>query len=124
MQSSTTTKLFLIVAVFALSLYLLYPTYQLSMMDDAEKAALEKEDQNAIIDLKSKSVNLGLDLQGGMHVILEVDVKELLSQLAKNKNEVFLESLEKTANEVLESDEDFITVFNRNLTESGGRLVR
>jgi preprotein translocase subunit SecD len=117
-------KLFLIVAVFALSLYLLYPTYQLSMMDDAEKADLEKEDRNAIIDLKSKSVNLGLDLQGGMHVILEVDVKELLSQLAKNKNEVFLEALEKTANEVLESDEDFITVFNLNLTESGGRLVR
>jgi preprotein translocase subunit SecD len=117
-------KLFLIVAVFALSLYLLYPTYKLSMMEDTERAAIEKEDRNVIIDLKSKSVNLGLDLQGGMHVILEVDVKELLSQLAKNKNEAFQESLEKTTIEVQDSDEDFITVFNRNLTESGGRLVR
>jgi preprotein translocase subunit SecD len=117
-------KLFLIVAVFALSLYLLYPTYKLSMMNDAEKASLEKENGNAIIDLKSKSVNLGLDLQGGMHVILEVDVQELLSQLAKNKNEAFQESLEKTAIEVQDSDEDFITVFNRYLTESGSRLVR
>jgi preprotein translocase subunit SecD len=93
-------------------------------MSEAEKETLEKEDRNVIIDLKSKSVNLGLDLQGGMHVILEVDVQELLSQLAKNKNEVFVESLEKTALEVLDSDEDFITVFNRNLTESGGRLIR
>jgi preprotein translocase subunit SecD len=124
MQSSTTTKLFLILAVFALSLYLLYPTYQLSMMSDAEKATLENEDRNSIIDLKSKSVNLGLDLQGGMHVILEVDVKELLNQLAKNKNEVFQTALDETAAEVLESDEDFISVFNRNLTESGSRLVR
>ena len=124
MQSSTTMKLFLILAVFALSLYLLYPSYRLSQMSEAERANLENEDRNAIINLKSKSVNLGLDSQGGMHVILEVDVKELLTQLAKNKNEVFVESLDKTALEVLDSDEDFITVFNRNLTDGGGRLVR
>jgi len=124
MQSSNTTKLILILAVFALSLYLLYPTYRLSQMSDAEKETLEKEDRNAIINLKSKSVNLGLDLQGGMHVILEVDVKELLNQLAKNKNEAFVQALDKTALEVLDSDEDFITVFNRNLTDNGGRLVR
>jgi SecD/SecF fusion protein len=124
MQSSTTMKLVLILAVFALSLYLLYPTYRLSQMSDAEKESLEKEDRNAIINLKSKSVNLGLDLQGGMHVILEVDIKELLYQLAKNKNEEFVQALDKTALEVLDSDEDFITVFNKNLTDSGGRLVR
>ncbi len=124
MQSSTTMKLFLILAVFALSLYLLYPTYKLSQMSDAEKEALQIEDRNAIIDLKSKSVNLGLDLQGGMHVILEVDVKELLYQLAKNKNEAFTEALDKTAIEIQDSDEDFITVFNRNMTDIGSRLVR
>jgi len=93
-------------------------------MSDAEKAAVEKEDRNVIIDLKSKSVNLGLDLQGGMHVILEVDVKELLNQLARNKNEAFVEALDKTSIEVQETDEDFISVFNRNLTDSGSRLVR
>ena len=124
MQSSTTMKLFLILAVFALSLYLLYPTYKLSQMSDAEKESLEIEDRNAIIDLKSKSVNLGLDLQGGMHVILEVDVKELLYQLAKNKNEAFTEALDKAAIEIQDSDENFITVFNRNLTDRGSRLVR
>ena len=124
MQSSTTMKLFLILAVFTLSLYLLYPTYQLSIMSDNEKDTLEKENRNELIDLKSRSVNLGLDLQGGMHVVLEVDVKELLDQLAKNKNEIFTQALENTATEVLESDEDFISVFNRNLTELGGRLVR
>jgi len=117
-------KLILIAAVFALSLYLLYPTYKLSQMNESEKESLEREDRNELINLKSKSVNLGLDLQGGMHVILEVDVKELLNQLAKNKNAVFTESLDKAATEVLDSDEDFITVFNRILTENGGRLVR
>ncbi len=93
-------------------------------MSDAEEESLEIEDRNAIIDLKSKSVNLGLDLQGGMHVILEVDVKELLYQLAKNKNEAFTEALDETAIEIQDSDENFITVFNRNLKDRGSRLVR
>ena len=51
MQSSTTMKLVLILAVFALSLYLLYPTYRLSQMSDAEKETLEKEDRNVIISV-------------------------------------------------------------------------
>ena len=124
MQSSTTMKLIIILAVFALSLYLLYPTYKLSQMTDIEEKSLEREDRNELINLKSRSVNLGLDLQGGMHVILEVDIKELLNQLAKNKNQEFIDALDKTAREIQDSDEDFITVFNRNLTEAGARLVR
>ena len=124
MQSGTMTKLILIIGVFVLSLYLLYPTYKLSQMTDEQKNALEREDRSALINLKSRSVNLGLDLQGGMHVVLEVDIKELLNQLAKNKNNLFTESLDKAAAEVQDSDEDFITVFNRILTDNGGRLVR
>ena len=90
MQSSTTMKLFLIVGVFALSLYLLYPTYNLSIMSDAEKEALEKEDRNVIIDLKSKSVNLGLDLQGGMHLVLQVVIFYLLCPAGKRPAENIL----------------------------------
>ena len=97
MRSSTTMKLVLILAVFALSLYLLYPTYQLSQMTAEELKVQERDNPNEVIDLKSKSVNLGLDLQGGMHVILEVDIKELLNQLAKNKNQLFVDALNNTA---------------------------
>ncbi len=93
-------------------------------MSSAEIEQLERNNPNELVDLKSKSVNLGLDLQGGMHVVLEVDVKELLSQIAKNKNQAFTDALDATAIEVLDSDEDFITVFNRKLNESGARLVR
>jgi preprotein translocase subunit SecD len=124
MRSSTTTKLIIILGVFILSLYLLYPTYQLSQISDSERQKLEREDPQKLVNLKSNSVNLGLDLQGGMHVILEVDVKELLSQLAKNKNQVFVDALDKTATEVQDSEEDFITVFNRKINEAGVRLVR
>ena len=45
----------------------------------------------------------------------EVDIKELMNQIAKNKNDKFFSALNKTATEVLDSDEDFIAVFNRSL---------
>jgi len=124
MQSSTSVKIILILATIFLSLYLLYPTYQLNIMSKEDKARLELEDKKSIVDLKSRSINLGLDLQGGMHVVLEVDIKELLDQLAKNKNEVFVSALDKSAMEVEESNEDFISVFYQNLTVAGGKLVR
>ena len=75
MQSSIGVKLIIVLAVVVLSLYLLYPTYQLSVMSDEEKARLELEDKKDLINLRSKSINLGLDLQGGMHVVLEVDIR-------------------------------------------------
>ncbi len=97
MRASVKVKLILILMVIALSVYLLFPTLQLVRMDNAEKEALEIQNPKELMNLKSRSVNLGLDLQGGMHVVLEVDIKELLNQIAKNKNDVFDRSLEKTA---------------------------
>jgi SecD/SecF fusion protein len=124
MRASVKVKMILVLMVFALSVYLLYPTYQLSRMDDAEKQALEISDPKALMHLKARSVNLGLDLQGGMHVVLEVDIKELLSQIAKNKNDVFESVLNKSADEVEKTDEDFLTVFERNMAAQGVQLVR
>ncbi len=86
MKKNTTTRLAIILFVFALAIYLLYPTIRLSMMTDAEAKEFEKNDPDSYNALKSKAISLGLDLQGGMHVVLEVDIKELLEKLAKNKN--------------------------------------
>ena len=124
MRASVKVKMILILMVIALSVYLLYPTLELVNMDDAEKDTMDLRNPRELADLKSRSVNLGLDLQGGMHVVLEVDIQELLSQIAKNKNDVFDSALRKTAGEVEETDEDFLVVFERNLTAEGVRLVR
>lgn len=124
MNSSIRIKFILVIGAILLSLYLLYPTYQLSSKTDEELRQLELENPQSLLNLKSKTINLGLDLQGGMHVVLEVDIKELLNQLAKNKNDKFFSALDKTSNEVIESDEDFLTVFNRNLKAEEISLVR
>ena len=54
---------------------------------------------------KSREVNLGLDLKGGMNVTLEVSVKDVLIALSgKNKDVKFREAL-KNAERKLESDQ-------------------
>jgi len=124
MKSNTTTKLILILAVLALSIYLLYPTYTYSNLTEDQKNEFRIRDQKAFYDLKDKAINLGLDLQGGMHVVLEVDIKELLKNLASNINTEFEQALIEADRQVQKSDEDFITVFNSNLKSKGLNIVR
>ncbi|MDI1316528.1 protein translocase subunit SecDF [Flavobacterium sp.] len=46
-------------------------------------------------EVKDKQINKGLDLEGGINVIIQISVKEVLLQLSNNsKNPVFLKALE------------------------------
>jgi SecD/SecF fusion protein len=124
MRTSITVKFIFVILVVLLSLYLLYPTYHLSQMNQKQINTMEQEDKKDLVKLRSKTINLGLDLQGGMHVVMEVDIRELLNQLAKNKDEVFTAALAKSAVEAERRDEDFISVLNDNLHAAGSNFIR
>ncbi len=124
MKSKTTTKFLLILVVLSFAIYLLYPTYKFSQLTDDQKEKMRIENQKGFFELKAKTLNLGLDLQGGMHVVLEVNIKELLNKLAKNKNDAFFKALEDADKEVERTDEDFIAVFNDKLNEQGVKITR
>lgn len=57
------------VATIVLGLYYLYPTYQYYFDRPTNPDEIEA--------VKQKSINLGLDLQGGIHLVLEVDPSKL-----------------------------------------------
>jgi len=63
-------KLIILVILLGLSAYALYPTVRYYSMSEAERAALPKEKLDG---LRNDALNLGLDLQGGMHLVLELD---------------------------------------------------
>jgi len=63
-------------------------------------------------DCRETAIGLGLDLKGGMNVILEVSVPEVVKTLADHKtDEAFLQSVSEAAKEAQESQSDFITLF-------------
>jgi protein-export membrane protein SecD len=74
-------KLAAVVAVTAASLYLLWPTYRIFTLKPEQLAALPPKQ---VSDLRRKAIHLGLDLQGGMHLVLEVDRSRLSGAEAKD----------------------------------------
>ena len=57
-------------------------------------------------------IGLGLDLKGGMNVILEISVPDVVENLADHKTDVaFTKSMEQARAEEETSQEDFITLF-------------
>ncbi len=65
-------------------------------------------------DCREMEIGLGLDLKGGMNVILEVSVPDVVRTLADNKpDEAFNAAVAEAAKQQVTSQEDFITLFVR-----------
>ncbi|MBR2856439.1 MAG: protein translocase subunit SecDF [Bacteroidales bacterium] len=63
-------------------------------------------------DVKSKSINLGLDLKGGMNVMLQVQLKDLVKALAGNNTAPeFTKALALAQERSVNSRLDYITLF-------------
>ncbi|MFA6107365.1 MAG: protein translocase subunit SecD [Candidatus Latescibacterota bacterium] len=70
-------KLLLILVCVVASGYYIYPTLEFYGLSDQERVARERSDPAGLADLHKRSLNLGLDLQGGIHLVMEVDVANL-----------------------------------------------
>lgn len=66
------TVILLIVAVIAF-----WNTFKLWTMTDTEQQAMQERDPGELLNLQQKAIRLGLDLQGGIHVVLRVKLEEM-----------------------------------------------
>jgi preprotein translocase subunit SecD len=146
-------RLILIIGAIALSLYLLYPTYQdyqnnkevgqtlESLSQSIKKSSPEissielkefiQDKKDSILssnpDYKSardKRIKLGLDLQGGMYLVMEVNTAKLLERLAKDPDEQFKQLLSDAERESKLSEENVVTILSQKMQEKGIRLSR
>jgi SecD/SecF fusion protein len=69
---STIWKVGLIVILILASLWELYPTVRYFTLSEAERSAM---DPGKLEKIRAKTLNLGLDLQGGIHLVMQVDTK-------------------------------------------------
>ena len=76
---------------------------------------------------KEKEINLGLDLKGGMNVMLEIQVEDVVKSLAgDSKNDpAFVAAIDSAAQALKEGSGDYITTFAKAYAEAsnGGKLV-
>ncbi|MDP2959974.1 MAG: hypothetical protein Q8N71_01000, partial [candidate division Zixibacteria bacterium] len=83
----TLITLFLIIT----SIWYLYPSLKLWSLTETEKLVLKEKDPQELQNLEIKGIKLGLDLQGGMHVVLQVDKTKLKPEESKDAVERALE---------------------------------
>jgi len=110
------TKLTFIAAFLAISFYYLWPTVQFNLEQNyiedlplAEREQYVEENRGRIQSLRANSLSLGLDLQGGMHVTMEVGTPKLVRELAGDYADSTLNNVIDIAEErAIENGTDFI----------------
>ena len=145
-------RIFIILAFVALSVYLLYPTFtdvqnskkieknladkKVSLKTKGNFSDKEIESKLRLIedslivadpsikDNREKRVKLGLDLQGGMYLVMEVNTSKLLEKLAKNPDEDFNKILKEAEKESKISQENLVTILSNKIQAQGKRLSR
>ncbi|MGB3017375.1 MAG: protein translocase subunit SecD, partial [Ignavibacteria bacterium] len=80
-----------------MSLYFLYPTYkdytfvkQLKSLTGQDSTDFIDKNGAEITNARDNRLKLGLDLQGGMYVVLDVDIVKLLEDMAVRKDDQLL----------------------------------
>ena len=127
MQNKGFVKVFAVLLTLACAFYLSFSfvtRHHMKLAEQDPKGAAHYLDsmQNekvwlgvySLKDCREMEIGLGLDLKGGMNVILEVSVPDVVKTLADNKpDEAFNVAVAEAAKQQITSQEDFITLFVR-----------
>lgn len=92
-----------------------------------ERQEYVEENRGSIENLRSNVLNLGLDLQGGMHTTLQVETSQLIIELAGDYiDSTLVDVVNQAQAAALANDTDFINEMQRIFEQeySGGRLSR
>ncbi|MBN1278330.1 MAG: protein translocase subunit SecD [Chlorobium sp.] len=125
-------NLFLIVLVTIVSLWSLWPTWRdysltrqidrFASAEDSLKFSLAHREE--IENIRKKSLKLGLDLKGGMHLVMEVDQIDLFEQKAWNKDAKFDAIMARVRQKASSSDASVIDLIVSEFRKENIRLSR
>jgi SecD/SecF fusion protein len=89
-------RIIIIIAAILLAAWYLYPTVRLHFLSEEAK---EQMDPLALYKLEKKAIKLGLDLRGGMHLVMEVDKRDLTKSEAEDALDRALEIIRNRIDE-------------------------
>ena len=115
MGKNLTPRFVLIGAAIFLTVYLLTPTIEYYFFPPDDEAASDA--------LQEKALKLGLDLQGGMHVVMEVNIPKLVENLASNKTLLY-DALAAAETRAENDDIEFLDALLLEANERNIKLAR
>ena len=123
MSKNLTPRYIIIGLVLAWALITLWPSvkYQMLSLDEKE----EMRELGTLETLENDIIKQGLDLKGGIYIVLEVDLPTLISTLAINKDAKFERTIAEVRNSLKENtQQDFFAVFANSVSNNSLRLPR
>ena len=123
MKNSLTPRYLVILVLLGWSFYSLWPSIKYQGLDADEKELLRE--QGELAQIESRIIRQGLDLKGGMYILLETDIPALVKSLASNRNEKFDNLIEEVTNEFRSNrGENFFNIFREKISNSDIKVVR
>ena len=123
MQNKLTPRFLLIGLVLVWGIWSLWPTIKLQNLSDDEKDVLRVEGK--LEEIETKAIKQGLDLKGGMYIVLEVDLPTLIENIAINKDGKLSSIFDKIRADISISPEaDFFDLFSEHVEKNQLKLSR
>lgn len=123
------SRIVITIALIVLSIYFLYPTFQdynlhkeLSKLTGQDSVDFVDKNAEELNDARDKRLKLGLDLKGGMYVVMDVDVVKLLEDMSTKKDETLTAILLEVKEATTDNDEIILETFKVKLNEKGLNL--
>ena len=123
MKNQLTPRLFIIGLVLTWAIWAIWPSIQYQGLSDTEIETLRNEGK--LEEIESKSIKQGLDLKGGMYIVLEVDLPTLIENLAINRDRKFNESINDIRKQLKNDPEgDFFEMLSNISNDKKLKLTR
>tara|TARA_B100001741_G_scaffold99123_1_gene81312 strand:- start:2376 stop:4262 length:1887 start_codon:yes stop_codon:yes gene_type:complete len=122
MQNNLTPRYIIIAVILGWAIWSLWPTYQYQGMSEERKEELRVSGE--LEQVESRIIRQGLDLKGGMYIVLEADIPKLVENLAPIKDERLEAIIADAKEQSNDPSKDFFTVFEENVKEDGIKLSR
>ena len=123
MSKNLTPRYIIIALVLAWALLTLWPSIKYQQLSPEDIQYMRET--GTLEDLENKIIKQGLDLKGGIYIVLEVDLPTLVTTLAINKDAKFERTVNEVRNILVENpQQEFFSVFTEKISENGLRLPR
>jgi len=122
-NNNTTPRYIIIIVILSWALYNIWPTIKYNNLTSDEKENLLSEGK--LEKLESNIIRQGLDLKGGMYIVLEADIPTLIKNLATNRSDKFDKAFETALTKFnTDQNQSFFEIFKEEILISKIKLAR
>ena len=122
MVKNLTPRYLVIALILFWAVSSLLPTWRHQNLSEDQKEEMRLSGE--LENLESKVIRQGLDLKGGMYIVLEADIPALITNLASFKDDRFMNVIDQIRSQASNPNIDIFDIFESEVRNDGIKLSR